>query len=337
MKRVILFLAAAAALLVAAFAAPPGAQAASAYAQRINFPPGSTSYVLSTTLTPGVTQRYVLGIGAGQTLYVTKYGSATLQVWDMYGNTLAGPTAEQGPWGVRIPRTGDYTVALNGSGSVTVVYSIPPIGEGVPGPGPGTRISFARGATSTTFSATLRAGVPASYLLRLSAGQQLYVTLNGNAFVSALDPYGRAVQPVAVRSGTWQFPLGWTGDYRLVLRGGGPVTVTVYAPPLAPAAGEATRIEFAPGNASTTFSTDLVQGRPTRYVLRVQAGQTLYIQVAGDENATVAVTGPYGAAVNTVRTGRPGLWTAAARTSGDYTIAISGQGPVGVTLFVPPL
>ena len=343
LKRVLLVMAIVAGLLVAAFGAPAWAQtaqAAAAQPQRINFPPGSTSYVLSTTLEQGVSQSYVLGIGAGQTLYITKNGSAAVQVFDPYGNSLAGPTTEPGPWGTFIPRTGDYTVTLDGSGAVTVVYSIPPLGEGAPWPAPApghvTRISFAPGATSSTFAARLQVGVPASYLLRLGAGQQLYVTLNGNATAGLFDPYGAAVQSVTCGSGAWQFPLSWTGDYKLVLRGSGAVTVTVYAPPLTPPARTASRIEFAPGNASTAFSVTLVQGRPSRYVLRILAGQTLYVQVAGDENATVSVAGPGGAPVTTVRTGRPGLWVAPAARTGDYTVAISGQGPAGVTVYVPP-
>ncbi len=33
---------------------------------------------------------------------------------------------------------------------------------------------------------------------------------------------------------------------------------------------------------------------------------------------------------------RPGLWVAYAGTSGDYTMAISGQGLTWVTVYVPP-
>jgi hypothetical protein len=342
LKRVLLFMAAVAGLVVAAFGAPAGAQtaqAASADPQRINFPPGTTSYVLSTTLAQGAPQSYLLAIRAGQTLYITENGRAAVQVYDPQDNSLAGPTRGPGPWGVFIPQTGDYTVTLDGAGAVTVIYSIPPIGEGAPWPAPvpdhATRISFDRGATSSTFSARLQAGVPARYLLRLSAGQQMYVTVDGNATASLLDPYGGAVKPVTGGSRRWQFHLSWTGDYKLVLQGSGAVTVTLYVPPAASPAGTATRVEFAPGNASTIFSADLVQGRPSRYVLRILAGQTLYVEVVGDENATVSVTGPAGTAVSTVRTGRPGLWVAAARTTGDYTIAISGQGQTWVTVYVP--
>jgi hypothetical protein len=231
LKRTILWVAVVAALLGAGFAAPGGAQAAPAAAQRIHFPAGSTSYVLSTTLAPGVPQSYVLGIRAGQTLYITNFGGASVRVYGPYGNWLAGPTTAQGPWGVYIPQSGDYWVTLGGSGAVTIIFAIP------------------------------AGGAPAN-------------------------------------------------------------------PPV--------RIRFAPGNASASFSTSLVQGAPNRYVLGIWRGQTLYVQVVGDENATVSVSGPGGRAVSTVRTGRPGTWMAYAAATGDYVVSIYCQGQVWVTMYVPP-
>lgn len=316
-----------------ALAAPADAPAA---AQRISFPPGGTSFTLSTTLTQGVAQSYVLGIGAGQNLYLTLYGSVMAQVFDPVGTSLAGPTGQQGPWGTAATTTGDYTVTLTGSGAATVIFYVPPFALPVPWPQPlpgaATRIWFARGASSATFSASLASGVPSSYLVRVAAGQQMFVTLNGSATASLLDPWGRSLAPAAAAGGQWQFNLPWFGDYQLVLNGTGVVAVTVYVPPLAPAPATATRIRFLPGNASTTLTATL----PASYVLRIMAGQTLYIQV-DDLNAIVSVTGPFGNSLNTVQSGRPGLWVATGWYPGDYTISIQGTGTTGLTVYVPPL
>ncbi len=339
LKRIVWAIVLSAVLILSTTAFGAGSQAPAALAapldgQRINFPLGSTSYTLSSSLAAGVPQSYVLGIGAGQTLYLTLYGGVTAQVLDGQGHSLAGPSGQMGPWGVTVPGTGDYTVTLAGSGAATVVFYIPPLLSPtpwpLPWPTPLTRISFARGASSATFGASLVPGIPAGYLLRLGAGQRMYVNVNGSAAVSLLDPWGRPVQPASSGSGQWQFPLSWSGDYQLTLTGSGPVGVTVYVPPLAPLPA-ATRIRFAPGNASASLTANL----PARYILRIMGGQTMYIQVA-DESATVAVTGPYGA-VNTMRSGRPGLWVAAGRYSGDYIISIQGTGTTGLTVYVPPL
>ncbi len=313
----------------------PAAEAASPGGQRIYFPAGGTSYTLYTSLAPDSPQSYVLGITAGQALYVTKYGSATVEVLDRRGTVLAGPASEQGPWGVIIPETGDYTVTLAGNGAATVTFEIPSAGQPAPVPGQTTRIRFATGATSATFSTSLQAGTPAGYILGLQAGQRIYVTVYGNASASLLNPYGGAVEETSTGAGQWQFPAKSTGDYELILQGSGAVTVMAYVPPLATHQG-ATRIRFAPGNAGTSFTANLVDGSPARYVLGMLGGQTLYVQV-DPEDATVAVTALDGSAVNTIRSGRPGLWIAAGGQTGDYTITIQGQGITGVSIYIPPL
>lgn len=330
----------------------PAAQAQAA-ATRISFAPGATSYVLNTTLVSGTPQNYLLGIRAAQTLWITENGSATVQVFDPLNTSIAGPTSAAGPWGVTVTATGDYTVTLAGAGATTVVFYIPPVWQVSPPPVPNTgtltRIFFARGASSKTFGTNLTSGVPATYILRLGAGQQMYVTINGSATATVLNPWGGPVTGTATGTGQSRFPIQWTGDYRVVLMGSGLVGVTLYVPPLAappvvppsplptpvvPPVNPLIRIRFAAGASSAAVAANLVSGTSARYVLGMGAGQTLYVQ-AVPEVTSVTITRSGGAALTTFHSG--GWWYATGGTTGDYIVTVQGAGATTLTFYIPPL
>jgi hypothetical protein len=96
--------------------------------ERVRFPAGGTSATLEPTLTRGAPIGYVMGIGAGQRLWVTApLGDMGFWVLDPSGKTLSPivpQTARSAEYA--IPRTGDYTLVLNGEGPVQVVVDIPP-------------------------------------------------------------------------------------------------------------------------------------------------------------------------------------------------------------------
>ena len=96
--------------------------------ERVRFPAGGTSATLEPTLTRGSPMGYVMGIGAGQRLWVTApLGDMGFWVLDPSGKTLSPivpQTARSAEYA--IPRTGDYTLVLNGEGPVQVVVDIPP-------------------------------------------------------------------------------------------------------------------------------------------------------------------------------------------------------------------
>jgi len=204
------------------------------------------------------------------------------------------------------------------------------------------RIQFAPGTDSATWTAVLTAGVPQRYVLRALAGQQMFITTAPAVAVSLLQPDGAALLPVTQSGGQWHFALPITGDYVITLTGEGSVPVTVRVPPLAPtptpkpASPTPERIQFAPGTASYEFTTTLVAGVPKAYVLRVMGGQRLYVSALGESEVMVAVFGPGDVPIPTVRAGRPGLWFADIPTTGDYTIVLSGEGEVSVTVYIPP-
>lgn len=101
---------------------------APASTERVRFPAGGTSATLEPTLTRGAPVGYLLGIGAGQRLWVTTpLGDVGFWVLDPGGKTLSPivpQTARSAEYA--IPRTGDYILVLNGEGPVQVVVDIPP-------------------------------------------------------------------------------------------------------------------------------------------------------------------------------------------------------------------
>jgi len=97
------------------------------------------------------------------------------------------------------------------------------------------------------------------------------------------------------------------------------------------------RIQFAPGTASYEFTTTLTPGIPRSYVLRILAGQVLYISVLSEKEVSVAVLGPEGAALPVTKTGRPGSWSVDIPRTGDYTLVLRGEGEAEVTVYIPPL
>jgi hypothetical protein len=95
--------------------------------ERLRFATGATSATLEATLSRGAPVGYILGIGAGQRLWVTAtLGDTGFWLLDPEGKTLSplNRTTRVGEFG--IPRTGDYTLVLDGDGPVQVVVEIPP-------------------------------------------------------------------------------------------------------------------------------------------------------------------------------------------------------------------
>jgi hypothetical protein len=109
----------------------------------------------------------------------------------------------------------------------------------------------------------------------------------------------------------------------------------VVGTPTVPIPATRTRINFAPGNASTTFTTNLAAGAAQGYVLQVLGGQQLYVSATG--NATVGVLDPSDIPMAIQRAGRPGLWIVGIPVTGDYTVVVYGDGVSTVTIYVPPL
>jgi hypothetical protein len=94
------------------------------------------------------------------------------------------------------------------------------------------------------------------------------------------------------------------------------------------------RIDFAPGATSAAVTADLAQGASLTYVLDVAVGQRMFIAVEGD--ATPTLLSPQGSPLLPLSS-TPGLWQFDLPEVGDYTILLLGQGPVTLTVTIPPL
>lgn len=343
LKRIGLLIALVAALAATttAFAQAPGDLPLPAENTRIQFVPGTTSYTFTTNLTQGVSQGYVLGLAANQVLYVLQSSNARIQVFDPQDSPLAAATTQAGPWGVAIHQTGDYTLVLVGQGSVSVSLYVPPLGASahppVPLPFSSPRISFAPGTTGSSVGQNLAQGAPVSYLLGISATQQLSVAAQGAVTVALLDDHDDALLPSVRTAGQWQFAIPQTGDYTLVLLGWGPVFVSIDIPPVSaplPPPAIAQRITFAPGTDSITIQPTLSPDPAQSFVLGISQGQTLYISAS--VGAKFLVFDPQGNQVAPMSTSS-GTFAYSIAQDGDYTASFRGLGPTNITFTIPPL
>jgi hypothetical protein len=302
---------------------------------RIHFVPGTSAYAFTTNLAPGVVQGYVLGISAGQTIFITKSGNASVQVLDPGGNVVGAPTTQVGPWGVGATQSGDYTLVLNGQGYVTVSIYVPPVGTSQQFstilPYYQQRIRFVRGATGYTFTDDFSQGMPRAFVLGISAGQQLNVTTQGNLTAAVIGLDGNPLPAASLQYGQWQYSIPRTGDYRLVLVGTGRDLISINIPPLPGSSVQ--RVYFARGADSITLTPTLTANTPQSYILGVSAGQTMYL--ATQNISSVSVFDPQGNTVAGVV--QPGATTYGLMQNGDYTVQVAGQGQAGLTITIPPL
>jgi photosystem II stability/assembly factor-like uncharacterized protein len=222
---------------------------------------------------------------------------------------------------------------------------LPPIPTPIPGaiPLPPTRqpIHFAPGSTTYTLTADLTPGVPQAYALRAQAGQHMTITASGQVSAQLYDPQDNPLTGVLSQPGPWETNLPQTGSYSLALLGAGKVSLSIYISPLpartpAPAPLPATLqgINFGPGATSATVTANLAPGIPQGYILRAQAGQQMAIAASG--NATLALLDPEGSGLPPASF-TPGHWEFALPQTGDYIIALLGQGQVTLTVSISPL
>jgi photosystem II stability/assembly factor-like uncharacterized protein len=262
----------------------------------------------------------------GKQLYVTHDGGKT---WSAITSIIAGTSSS-----TTLPTTG-------GAGGLSPTPTPGPIGQGnIPLSNVRQPIDFAPGGTSATVTANLIPDVPQSFALQAQAGQNMTITANGAARAQVYDPQGNPLTGILLQPRPWSVTLPETGEYGIALAGVGSVALTVYIPPLVggpPVPSPVTRspISFPPGDASTTFTVNLVAGAPQGYVLRMLAGQTMYISTSG--NANVGVFGPGDVKLPVVVTGRPGLRSVGIPVTGNYTVIVYGSGETTITIFVPPL
>jgi hypothetical protein len=186
----------------------------------------------------------------------------------------------------------------------------------------------------------LAAGVPTAYTLNVGAGQHLFFTLNGNAVVQVSRPDGAVIVPPTSRPGPWEVVAGQQGNYIVVLKGVGLVTVGIYIPPAsstslsaAPLPATLQSISFPQNAISATVTFTLTQGAPQAFTLAAAKGQLVSAIVSG--NATLSFLSPDGSLLLPTLA-IPGQWQFALPQSGANTLVFIGQGQVTLTVTIPP-
>lgn len=94
------------------------------------------------------------------------------------------------------------------------------------------RISFDLGSASDSFVVNLEAGQSKGYILNITAGQQMYITIPNQVRLLMLDTWDNKMETNWVDTGHWIVTIPQTGDYTVVLYGEGQTFVTIYIPPL---------------------------------------------------------------------------------------------------------
>lgn len=201
----------------------------------IHFARETSFATVTVDLVPDVPRAFTLHVIAGQQMYITTNGAASVQIYDWQDRPLTGITTVHGPWGVGATETGDYDIALLGVGQVTLSVYVPPTGSNVqlpvPVPTASQRISFAPGATSATLNADLVQGAAQGFALEAEAGQRMIAITSSDVTLALLNPQGQALSPISQGPGKWEFALAQTGEYTIVAMGEGRVTLIVSIPP----------------------------------------------------------------------------------------------------------
>lgn len=316
---------------------------------RLTIPAGGTSTMITTTLTGGTPQGFVLRIQENQRIFmVSSNDTITLTLLDPSNQPInLDHAAESDLWSTGIAQTGDYTLVLAGQGNVALTIYITTPQQTPPGPitppRNTTQINLPNGNASATFSTTLTALQTQGYLLKLQKGQQLYITASGNATVGVLDPNGSALAIDHPNNSTiWSLAIPLSGNYTIVISGNGSTTVTVFSPPLAsttvaqsvPAPYKLTNIHIPKSDQAIAFPVTLQPNRAQGFVIQLTKGEQLNVSTTNGIHA--GFLGPDGSSLPADHTQGSDLWSLSVQSSGSYTIVLSGSGSSTLTISILP-
>lgn len=206
------------------------------------------------------------------------------------------------------------------------------------------RIRFAAGATSGIVTGNLAASQSDQYVLRASAGQTLRLNLafsQGQAILVVWGQDGDVLLSDHAEASSFERVLPTTQDYYIQVHGrpdgNTTYTMTVNIPGV-PSGIE--RIAFAPGATSATVTGNLNASGSHQYVLQVQAGQTMNINMSFTQGMAILVV--WGADGNVLLSdhAESSTFQGTLPTTQDYYILLKGR-PDGstsyaMTVTIPP-
>jgi hypothetical protein len=293
-------------------------------AQRIQFAPGATSATVQGNLAANGSQQYVVRVQAGQLLQAEVTQQQDVQQQDIQmsvqgadGRVLKGI---QGNAFFRgdVPTTQDYIVTLT-TGSTAMPYILT---VAIP-----VRISFAAGATSATVQGSMPTSSIRQYVIQASAGQTMTIqtsTTQGQVIVIVYGVDGTVLQSDHATSGKFSGTLPFTEDYLIDVESGpqsaAQFSMTVTIPPSGSSMPH--RILFASGATSATVQGNLPANGSQKYVVRVQAGQLLQVDVAPQQDVQVSVQGADGTLLK--GNGSGAFFRGDVPTTQDYIVTLTG-------------
>lgn len=208
------------------------------------------------------------------------------------------------------------------------------------------RIVFQAGAVTAVVQGQLAASGGDTWVLKALGGQTLTAQLTfsmGQAILVVWGADGTVLMSDHAGASNFTGALPSTQDYFIAVRGnpGGPTnyTLTITVPPLTnPNPGVvARRIVFAPGAISAVVTGQVANNFTDRWVIKVQAGQTMTAQVVFSSGTGVLIV--FGADGNVLQSDHAGstTFTGTLPTTQDYNLDVRANGTYTLTVTIPPL
>ena len=283
---------------------------------RLEFAQGTTGTSVQGSMTPGMTQRYIVRALTGQQMTVQLSGDVAdlaLAVIGQDGTVLQSQTGHLTSWQGILPTTQDYFLDVTSTATRILALNVTIISMQTPtatinlSP---ERIQFLPGTTSATQPGRL--GMEQSKVLTLGAqaGQRMAFALTSSSAPihitltypgTALFHEAKFDQSANVYRTTGQYTLLLDGDYAFRLTNAGTAvtdyTITFSITDSNTQGDTPVRVQFLPGSTSATLPGNISTAVGERaFVLTAVSGQTMNIQLLADSTPLFAtVTGPNGA------------------------------------------
>jgi len=205
-----------------------------------------------------------------------------------------------------------------------------------------TRIQFEPGATSAELSGHLGAHGDDLYILWAMAGQTMEVSVTAPELVSfsiwGVD--GMVLKRYVDEETEWKGVLPTTQDYYIevvsIAETDYTLTVTVHPLPAEPE-----RIQFEAGETAATVEGSLEPRASDRYLLRAQAGQSVYVSLSSwNQDVVVGIETADGQMLAQPEVGIRFAALDSLPTTGDYAIVVTSIGggtDYTLKVMVPPL
>jgi hypothetical protein len=302
------------------------------------------------------TVRYVLRVLAGQSMTVNfapVADNVTIQISGADGNVLVSGGAKFTTGTFPLLVTQDYFITVissrNTPTNYTLQVTIPPLQLSTAATPTSTprRISFAVGEMSALVNGSTFTPGQDRFVIRALAGQTMWVNLIGMppnpAMFVIYGADGNVLISDHAGASTWTGELPSTQDYYIDVRSVGadvvPFSLRVTVFPLAPTP-TPKRISFAAGGTSVTLPSVLPKNGMDRWVIRVQAGQTMTAKaIAQNGNVMLIVFGVDGDVYQTDHVGSPDF-SSQMRTTQDYYIDVRAWGDTApsytLQITIPP-